>query len=169
MNDSTIVDGSAWIAIVLYTWTVIRLAVKPSPDPGARIVWSAGCGVFVLHVLSAFGVVYGWSHDEAFRQTAIQTRAATGFGVGWGLYLNYAFGLIWFADSIWWWTVGDTRYQRRRRVVFGVLHVFFLFMIVNGAFVFVDGWRRFLGLVLFGCGACAVYRVLKRGFAGSPS
>ena len=69
----------------------------------ARWLWTTGCVIFVLHVMAAFHFQHNWSHAAAFEHVRQQTLHDTGWDSGIGLYINYAFGLLWLADTIRWW------------------------------------------------------------------
>ena len=102
---AAIVYVSVWVALLCYPAAAIgRAAAQPVVRRWARLVWTAGCLAFWLHVVSAFGVFYQWSHAIAVAATATQTLAATGVDSGAGLYLNYLFALLWTIDmACWWW------------------------------------------------------------------
>lgn len=111
----------------------------------ARLVWSAGVVAMTVHAVSAFAIVYRGSHEVALAETARQTAALTGFDSGSGLYVNYAFLAIWLADAAWWWS---SPAARGRTAGLGWARLgFFLFMFVNGAVIFADGWIRTIGIV----------------------
>ena len=114
----------------------------------ARILWTLGLAFFLVHVAAAFHVFYDWSHAVGFAETARQTRELTGFESGYGLYLNYLFTGVWLADATYWWLSGLERYAARPAWITFLVHGFFLFMIVNGAVVFVKGPARWLGSAL---------------------
>ena len=101
----------------------------------ARRLWTAGAGLYVLHVAAAFHFVHGWSHADAFRFTADQTQAVTGLDWGGGLYVNYAFTAVWLADVLAWWRIG-TDYPRRWRRVYRAIQALFAFMVINATVVF---------------------------------
>lgn len=153
---------SAWLAIILYTWTVLRLARETRPTPIPRFLWSLGCAVFLTHVVGAFDVYHHWSHAEAVEKTRVQSLKAVGVEAGWGIYVNYLFTAAWVADLAWWWKVGDERYRARKPAVFWLLHGFFLSMIFFGGFVFVDRNLRWLGLGAFLLGALSVVQMARR-------
>lgn len=115
----------------------------------ARWFWTAGVVAFAVHVASAFEVFYQWSHPVAVGETARQTAEVTGMRTGFGLWLNYAFGLIWAADLIFWWGRGHRAYGARARWIGAGIHGFLAFMIFNGAVVFVQGPIRWSGIALF--------------------
>jgi hypothetical protein len=112
----------------------------------ARVVWTAGAVLFVIHSISAFVLIYGASQTRALAETARQTAVMTGVASGTGLYVNYLFLAIWLVDCVWWWVAGAEAGGR-----FGAMgwtrFAFFLFMFANGAVIFADGWMRLVGLV----------------------
>ena len=114
----------------------------------ARLVWSCGCVLYLLHVATAFHVHHGWSHASAYTHTAEQTSAFVGVLWGSGIYANYAFTAIWVGEVAWWW-LSPLTYRNRPRELEVTVRAVFLFMIGNGAVVFVEGPMRWLGLGLF--------------------
>ncbi|MFK7821044.1 MAG: hypothetical protein AB8G99_20175 [Planctomycetaceae bacterium] len=136
-----------WIALLGYSVSSVRQLNQMSPT-ATRRWWVMGAVAFVLHVAFAFHVFHDWSHVAALKETAKQTKELTGVSSGSGLYLNYVFTLIWVVDAIWWHVVGHERYARRVKWVPIAIHVFFIFMIVNGAIVFGKGPVRWYGGVL---------------------
>jgi hypothetical protein len=112
----------------------------------ARSAWIAGCAAYLAHAAAAFHWHYGWSHAVAVQETARQARALTGVVAGYGIWLNYAFCLLWAQSAIAVWRSG--------RPPLPWIHAVFLFMIVNGAIVFAAGpvrWATiggYLGLLL---------------------
>lgn len=161
---TTIVFVSAWMALFLYGWSMVRLAIEDLPSPRPQLLWTIGCVVYLVHVASAFDVFFHWSHAAAYRETEMRSMAVTGVRAGWGIWLNYFFGVVWIADTIWWYAVGDERYRKRNATSFWMLHGFILFMMFNGAFVFVDRWARWPGLILFLVSLWAVITLSRRRF-----
>ncbi|MFT5470412.1 MAG: hypothetical protein ACI8UO_005540 [Verrucomicrobiales bacterium] len=155
-----LVYSTIWTALLFYTIAVAWLAFEPRPSSWPRNFWTVGCVLFVIHVVSVFAFIHNWSHDHAMAHTRSETMKLTGVDSGSGLYLNYLFALIWLADTIWWWIVGKNRYRQRSRLIFGLIHFYFLFMIFNGAFLFVESPRRWLGLLLTAVGFGSVVRTL---------
>jgi len=133
-----------WLALSLY---VSSQAARLSRT--GRWLSAAGFVLFAAHVVLAFAVHYGWSHGTALRETAAQTEALTGVRTGSGLYVNYLFGLTWLAELCWW-TRAETSYLNRPGWVELTVRAFFLFIIVNGAVVFVGEPQRWLGIALVG-------------------
>ncbi len=101
----------------------------------ARLAWTGGCILFLAHVACAFNFFHGWSHAAAYQHTARRTEETIGIFWGGGLYLNYAFTLVWLADVLWWWR-GLEQYERRGRAVEWGVQAFLAFMAFNGTVVF---------------------------------
>ena len=153
-----IARGSIWIALLLYILGEFgRLRWRGSGGDGGVPRWlsTAGCGLYVVHVASAFGVFHGWSHAAAYEFTAQQTETLVGWDWGGGLFVNHAFTAVWLVELAAWWR-SPARYRRRARWIDLAVRLFFAFMILNGAVVFVSGPQRWLGVVLVA--------VLLRGF-----
>lgn len=107
----------------------------------ARIAWTAGLGFYLAHIVFAFDTFYDWSHHVAIEVTAKETAAVIGLETGFGLWVNYAFGIILALDAWQQW-----RNQTRRFAP--AIDWLVLFMIVNGAIIFADGLTRLYGAVL---------------------
>jgi hypothetical protein len=143
--------GAACLAMTLLGvglalgWTARGLAPRLAR---ARLAWTAGCLVFVLHVACAFGFYHGWSHAAAYAATARETAVLVGWDWGGGLYANYLFTLVWAADAAWWWR-GLESYESRHRSIDWAVQGFLLFMVFNATVVFGQGPVRWLGLAAF--------------------
>jgi hypothetical protein len=107
-------------------------------DAVARLAWTLGCAVFITHVAFAFQFYHHWSHAAAYAATAEETAKVTGHAWGWGLYLDYAFALLWIITAIWW-----RPYPAR---VGTAIQAFFAFMFFNATVVFGSGWIRWTGI-----------------------
>jgi hypothetical protein len=155
-------------ALLLYlAGLVLRVSAsgRGSRLKGARLAWTAGFFVFLLHVACAFQFFYGWSNMTAYAATARRTQELVGIDWGGGLYANYAFTLLWAADVCWWW-YDPGSYGARPRAVEGAVQGFLGFIAFNGAVVFGEGAIRWLGLAacLVLAGACGrkVWRRMER-------
>lgn len=140
------------LALLLYVASVCaQLRYGRSPQRRttriARALWTIGCAAFIAHVLLAFHFFHNWSHADAWRETARQTAELTGVHSGFGLYLNYAFTLIWLTDTAWWWLGGLAAYARRAWAIDAALHGFFAFMAFNATVVFESGNIRRAGVI----------------------
>lgn len=131
----------------------------------ARLFWTAGCLAYLAHVAAAFHFEDGWSHAHAWQHTAERTAEVTGWRWGGGLYVNYAFALLWAADAAWSWV--DARgYQARPAWVAAMLHAFMLFVAFNATVVFGRGVIRWWGLAAAGLLAAAWWRWRAARLAG---
>jgi hypothetical protein len=103
-------------------------------DRQARVLWTIGLIVYLIHVVCAFTYFYDWSHEVAYRETARQTASLFGVDWGGGLYLNYLFTLVWSADCLWWWS-DEASYRLRSRWSAVSTHAFLAFMFLNATIV----------------------------------
>lgn len=139
--------GTVWLALTLYVaGEFAKLLGKRGVGLG-RWLCTLGCAAFLAHVVCAFQYYHGWSHAVAYAETARQTQQLAGWNWGGGLYVNYLFGILWVGEIVWAWA-NPTGYHSRAAWISWGVRSFFLFMIVNGAFVFVQGARRWVGLLL---------------------
>ena len=138
--------ATIWGALIAYTVAEGGRArlIPAFSGERARNVWTLGCLLYVAHVASAFQFQHGWSHEAAYAYTADQTAALVGLVWGGGIYVNYLFTALWIEEVVWWW-VAPTSYHARSSWVRFAVRAVFLFMIVNGAVVFVAGPMRGLG------------------------
>jgi hypothetical protein len=162
-----------------------------------RAVWTLGCVLFDVHVACAFHFYHRWSHAVAWQHTAERTRELLGVAVGDGIYFSYLFLVLWLLDVAWLWlappatsavangtpsggspavpapadaiavpiaAIGSRTIPWWRMMV----HVFLLFIAINGAIVFEAGPTRWAGLaacLLLGC--LAMRRpTVRRGYNG---
>lgn len=153
----------------------------------ARAIWTLGCILFDVHVACAFHFYHRWSHAVAWRHTAERTKELLGVAVGDGIYFSYLFLLLWLADAVWLWlpakdktvanlgpvgsphgpaseratSVPTCPYAPQTTPVWRVMvHVFLLFVAINGAIVFEAGPTRWAGLAaVMALGCLAVRRV----------
>lgn len=133
-----------WVALGLFTAAQVSRRQAPWRAETGLGPSAIGWACFAAHVLLAYGAHYEWSHAVAYAETAEQTAALTGLDWGGGLHFNYLFGLVWLADLVWW-VRNPAGYNTRPRWMELTVRAFFLFMILNGAVVFVAGLQRWLG------------------------
>ena len=143
-SAAPVVVLTIWTALLLYAAAEYGRARRP-PATWARPVWLLGAAVYVAHVAAAFAVHHDWSHAAAYAYTAARTEALVGLDWGGGLWVNYAFTAVWVGEGLWW-RLRPAHYTRRPAVWTPVIRATFLFMIANGAVVFVSGPRRLLGI-----------------------
>ena len=139
-----------WLALGLYAAAQVARR-RPTSTTSVAAPWllTCGWGLFLGHVVLSFDVHYDWSHATAYAGTAARTEALTGWRWGGGLYLNFLFGVGWGIEACWW-QLAPERYAIRPAWLELTMRAVFLFMIVNGAVVFVTGPRRWLGLAIVG-------------------
>jgi len=123
------------LAVACYVVRLLHDVRRPATSMPRWLlgVWTAGCGLMMVHVLLAFGVYHHWSHAEAYASTARQTAELTGFDWGGGIYFNYVFVVFWLVDAVLNWLVPQRVTSSRYRLV---LHIVFAFMMFNATFVF---------------------------------
>jgi hypothetical protein len=116
--------------------SVVMLWVRPrewSPlTPRLRLMrlcWTLALAMLLPHIVFAFWLAHGWSHDAAVRHVA-----ATG-GFGWAIVVNYLFAAVWLADVVWWWASPDG-YANRPPWVGYAVHGFLAFVVFNATVVF---------------------------------
>lgn len=118
--------------------------------------WLAGWLMLCVHVAVAFGLAHGWSHAAAFEHTK---RTA---GVGEGIFVNYAFVLLWGLDVLWL-LLHPVSYARRPRWVGWPLHGFLAFVTFNATVIYGTLLARLLGGVVFMLLAGVFVIRLRRG------
>ena len=131
-----------------------------------RTIWTIGCLAFVAHVAAAFHYTHHWSHADAIRSTAQQTKALMGWAFGEGLYFSYIFLLLWIADAAFWWLRPD-RYESRPNWMNYAIHGYLFFIAFNGAIVFESGVTRPAGIVAVAVFAFFAYRRRNMLLSGS--
>jgi len=99
----------------------------------ARLSWTLGLSAYLFHVWCAFQYFYQWSHALAYRETARQTAELFGIAWGGGLYLNYLFTGVWFADVVLSWL--RPAWWQARSAWFIAVNLYLGFMFVNATLV----------------------------------
>ena len=139
---------TVWLALVLYAASQLwRRHIQTRNHRAGLWLLGLGLACYVAHIVMAFDTHYRWSHAVAYAETAAQTEALLGWASGNGLYVNYLFGFAWLAEVCWWAKLPKGYLQRSAWMELTVRSVF-LFMIINGAVIFVDLPQRWLGATL---------------------
>jgi len=153
--------ATIWITILAYMTGVTTFAFSGQRRELyslTRVLWTAAWLSLLAHIGFAFHFYHGWSHDEAYQQTACETFEVFGLYWGGGLYINYLLLAGWFVDLAAWWAAGLRSYvQRPWLLIFG-WHGFMIFIIFNATVVFETGWVRWSGALL--CAGTALLLVL---------
>lgn len=141
MPGEMIVRWTARLAAAAYLARVSIDGIAPRSSRAQRwnrVIWAAGCAIFLAHVAAAFHFYHGWSHAAAFEHVRQQTLQLTGFDSGFGLYLNELIAVWWTIDVILW--ARNPRWPENRWAYWS-LHGFFAFMMFNATVVFGPrGW-----------------------------
>lgn len=113
-----------------------------------RWLWAIAAFATLLHVLFAFGTFHGWSHADAYADTARQTADVTGWNWGGGIWFNYLFVALWAGDAVCWLRTQESDSQRNRSLR-RCWDGFFVLMAFNATVVFGHGWIRWVGAASF--------------------
>jgi hypothetical protein len=185
------------LGVLLTQWTIrlallgyvgylaVRLTAGGTRWPrGTRWLWTAACGLFLLHAACAFQFYHGWSHAAAWESTARQTQELLGVPFGAGIYFSYLFAAVWMLDVVRAWVTALDKPPRRLGRLRArwtaaqaalrkweqsrghlLVHAYLLFIAINGAMVFEAGPTRFAGavacLLLAGLAAARGYNMLS--------
>jgi hypothetical protein len=162
--------GTVWLALSLYVFAEAMRAgfLGSRAEWWARWLSTLGALVFAGHVAAAFHHYHDWSHAAAYAETARQTAEFSGWNWGGGLYLNYFFTLLWLTDVGWWWVSPQTRASRSLGFD-RAGRAFFLFMIFNGAVLFVRNPMRWYGLIICLILVVCWWRMWKRPGANATA
>lgn len=177
-----VTKASIWLVILCYGVLLATMRLRAASRLRLRVrraAWVAGAISFVVHVLLAFGTFYRWSWSVAWRMTAEQAEQFSGVRAGWGLWLNFAFGLAWVILAL--------RERRTRgcipkdedrpahgwqsvafRWLHRLLHAFLLFMVLMGGIAFAPTAARIFTTVVFVCAAIAALVCLRSGEGRRP-
>jgi len=120
-----------------------RGAASSRINDAVRLIWTLGCGLFIAHVVAAFGYYHHFSHQAAYDDTAQQTLEQLGFAFGGGIYFSYLFLAVWVADVAWRWLSPVSR----PAWLDWPLHAYMFFIAFNGAIVFEGGVSRWAGII----------------------
>ncbi|CAN5560843.1 hypothetical protein BH11PLA2_BH11PLA2_04480 [soil metagenome] len=104
--------------------------------------WMMGAVTFPLHVLIAFHLGHAWSHTEAMSHVE-QTS-----GWGPGLFVSYAFGVVWFVDAMWLW-IHPSSYRTRSKWLDRAMIGFLAFIVFNATVVYGGEFARWAGVAMF--------------------
>ena len=149
--------ATIWITIVAYAIGSVVFALSRGRahwDSATRLIWTIAVASLIAHFICAYEFYHHWSHDSAYLDTARHTEAVTGLNWGGGLFINYAFIILWTIDISWWWLGGLNSYRIRPLLLVAAWHGFLIFILFNATVVFKDGLTRWVGV-----GICTVLGV----------
>lgn len=131
------------------------IALARAPDyVGLRVTWALGALLLAVHVAVAFHLGHGWSHSHAWEHT----REVGGYGDG--IFVNYAFVMVWAADAAWA-CVAFGSYTTRPRWLHWGAHGFLAFVVFNAAVVF-GSWDVRVPFVVLSLGMLVAAVFAKR-------
>jgi len=116
------IAAAAWYAAMALRWRGSRQLFR------GVYIW--GCAAYLLHVAVAFHLAHGWSHREAF----LHVQRSSGFGAG--IFVSYAFTLLWVFDAGWCLVNREGYFDRLPKWNLGV-YSFMAFVVFNATVVFV--------------------------------
>ncbi len=152
---------SAFWPVTLWCFGWMIAFAKPGtpigPDFGVmRFQWSLACLLCWVHIAVAFHIGHGWSHRVAWEHT----KQVGGYGDG--VFVNYAFALVWLADALWA-CIAFHSYLTRPSWLKWTIHGFIAFVVFNAAVVFAS-WGSRINFVTWFFGVLLAVRYLKRRF-----
>lgn len=100
----------------------------------ARVCWSLGAVLLLLHVFAAFHWQHAWSYAAAWEHTRRRTQTLTGWNSGSGLWANFAVTGMWLVDAVGW--LKDIDWPARHPYWFWFLQLSLAFMMLNATAVF---------------------------------
>jgi hypothetical protein len=140
--------ASLWAIRISLVCLFIGLYVQVAGPLRARwvsVVWFVGAMAAAVHSFGSLVSFHHGSQTEAYQSTAEQTRELLGFAFGAGLYVNYAFVVVWLVDAtvrlVW-----PKSYEQRPAWIGRLTLGFLGFIAFNGVVVFKTGWLRWLGI-----------------------
>ena len=154
------VQGTIWAAALLYFAALCCRCVarKARAAPWYRRLWPLACAAYLLHVAAAFGLYHDWSHARAFAHAAHRTYETVGWYWGGGIYVNYAFTLLWFLEAALL-AFFPRLHGRLPRLAYRLWLMATWFMFFQGMVVF--GQRVSRALCVLGLAACGAAWLLR--------
>jgi hypothetical protein len=128
------------VAALVFGWSLMILDITPASF--VRLEWTLGLLASIIHIVLAFWLSHGWSHNAAVDHV----REVGGFGGG--IVVNYCFELIWLGDVVWWW-INPTSHSNRPKWMRWVIHGFLAFVLLNATVIFGSPELRILYAALF--------------------
>jgi hypothetical protein len=145
--------------VAVLFWAVAAVLLLRRERRPARWIWLFGCAAFLVHVATAFDQVHGWSHAKAFQHV----EDTSGFGPG--IFVSYAFTILWILDAAWW-MLRRASYDARPRWLDWTIHGAMAFVVFNGTVVYETGFIRWAGAALF---VALAVSFLLRNWARPPA
>jgi hypothetical protein len=128
--------------VALLFWGLAAAALLIRRRDFARAAWSVGVATFLVHVVTAFDAIHGWSHTAAYQHV----DTVSGFGAG--IFVSYAFTVVWVIDATWW-LADRVAYDLRPTWLDRLIHGFLAFVVFNATVVYETGFIRWAGVICF--------------------
>lgn len=139
-HEVVVASAALVIVLMLIAWSL--MIEWPSSAGFPRLIWSLGLIALIAHIILAFWLAHGWSHEAA----VAHVREVGGLGSG--IVVNYSVAVIWGFDVGWWWLKSSSRGQRPAWMGWAI-HGFLLFVAINATVVFGTGERRLIYALMF--------------------
>jgi hypothetical protein len=141
LRHPTVISSAEMVVVLMVlSWTL--MLTNPAGQSLDRLLWTLGLVTLIIHIVIAFWLAHGWSHEAAVEHV----REVGGFGSG--ILASYLFVLIWLADVVWWWVKPLSR-RNRPRWVSWTIHCYLAFIALNATVVFGAPERRLIYGVIF--------------------
>ena len=137
-----IIRWSSIPMVLFWFGWVISLFIVDGSSRMTRVVATLGLLLLIEHVLIAMSLAHGWSHKAAFEHT----ERVSGFGFG--IWVNYAFILLWTIDVAWQW-LHIRSYRRRPRWLAIGVQAFYAFIMFNATVIYGTIHTRWVGVGMF--------------------
>ena len=146
-------SASLWAIRIALGLMVLVFAIEirggKSTDRTTASLWLVGALLSLGHSLGSLATFHHGSQFMAMEATAQQTQELLGIRFGAGLFVNYAFDLVWLVDAMIR-MISPAIYSKLPNTYRYCTNGFLIFMAINGAIVFQSGWIRAIGLVCIG-------------------
>lgn len=147
---TTAESASLWaIRFALLAMFIVFVAEangKKRTNRSLAVIWLFGASLSLCHGMGTIATFHNGSQSIAWESTAQQTEALIGLRIGAGLFVNYAFILIWLIDSGVC-LLAPKSYDRLPKAICRTINGFLIFIAINGAIVFQPGWTRWIGIL----------------------
>ena len=162
IDETVIVQLSAIPMVLFWFGWMVTLYIGEGTSKVSRSLATLGLALLIEHVLIAFHLTHDWSHQSAFEHT----EAVSGYGFG--IWVNYAFVLLWTIDVLWQWLHVASYLRRPNWLAIGV-QVFYAFIMFNATVVYGHDVVRWVATMLFLLLAFLLYqRVCEPSVAEEP-
>lgn len=150
MSEQVVILWTARAALLLYAACLAGEWIGGAAfrrSGWARLAWTAGCLLAIAHVVAVYKLRFHWSHQAAWQHIADRTASVIGWPVGWGLYFNHLFLVVWSIDAGAAWLVPQ-RFAGASKATRLLVHGYLAFLGFCAAVVFAPGAARWVGLAV---------------------